>query len=44
MSVVERLLEEANALSTDAQGLCSSRHFLTAASVFSMCFSALESE
>jgi hypothetical protein len=28
----------------DAQGLCSSRHFLTTASVFSMCFSAWESE
>src|SRR5262249_55685345 len=29
---------------SDAQRLCSSCHFLTTASVFSMCFSALESE
>jgi hypothetical protein len=29
---------------SDAQPLCSSCHFLTTASVFSMCFSALESE
>ena len=29
---------------SDAQRLCSSRHFLTTARVFSMCFSALESE
>ena len=28
----------------DAQLLCSTRHFLTTASVFSMCFSALELE
>jgi hypothetical protein len=40
---VERSLPPWHGHGPDAQGVCSSRHFLTAASVFSMCFSAWES-